>query len=86
MDWAEKADMFLAEAKALAFNIRDFPPEELEIWRKHFNQVTVKTPDAIRKMMAGLREELAQKNFIKSEYWDGILKDMEDLQGQEPNS
>lgn len=85
MDWAEKADMLLAEAKALALNTRDRSPEELEIWKKHFDQLKAKTPDAVHKMMAGLRDELVQRNFIKKEWWDGLLKDIEDLQVQEPH-
>jgi AbiV family abortive infection protein len=85
MDWAEKADMLLAEAKALALNVRDHSPEELEIWKKHFNQVKVKTSDAVKKMMGGLRNELVQKNFIKKEWWDGLLNDIEDLEWQEPH-
>jgi len=73
--------MLLAEAKALAFTIRDRSPEELEIWKKHFNQLKDKSPDALHNMVTGLRDELVEKKLIKKQWWDGLLKDIEEICG-----
>jgi AbiV family abortive infection protein len=73
IDWREKAEHLLVEAQVLVNYMRDYPQEELEVWRKHWNYRQGQgLSQAV--MLKSLHEELLQKGFIKAGQWEPILR------------
>ena len=79
-DWRHQAWERLCEAQALVYGLRDYPPEELEIWLKHGSAVRERGGD-IRAMLKGLHQELLDKGYVKEGWWKAILEDIEGAEG-----
>ena len=71
------ARMWLGEAKALVNQLRDYPPEELEVRYKHAHHYDRKTKGELLTATKALRDELTEKGFIKAGSWDSIVKELE---------
>ncbi len=77
LEWRRLAWDRLCEAQAMARALRDYPPEELDVWRKHVERARGETKD-IRSILAELHKELMEKGFVKEGWWDTLLKDAEE--------
>jgi AbiV family abortive infection protein len=77
-DWRNLAWERLCEAKAMAFGLRDYPPDELAIWLKHV-EAAKHNQKPIRSMLPDLHKELVDKGFVKEGWWETLLKDAEEL-------
>ena len=73
LDWKAEAHTRICEARALAHNIRDYPPEELVVWHRHLHPMAQKTPAEISRAYKGLAQELEGRGFIKRDAWKTIL-------------
>lgn len=75
---SDQARRWLAEAESMVSGLRDYPPEELEIWYKHACQYDrLENMEQLRAMTKRLRDELFAKGFIKAGWWDPIMKEIE---------
>jgi AbiV family abortive infection protein len=76
VEWREIAWERLCEAKALAASMRDYPPDELEIWLKHAKEAQQKGTD-VKSMLRPLHEELLERGFIKEGQWRVVMTELE---------
>lgn len=77
IDWQIEAHARICESKALAHNLRDYPPEELEVWHRHLYPMAQKNPAEVSLAYKGLARELEERGFIKKEAWKNILSALE---------
>jgi len=77
VDWRGPAWERLCEAQALSFGLRDYPPEELEVWLKHALRADPDT-GGWRGVLGALHAELVEKNFIQEGWWETFLADIAD--------
>jgi AbiV family abortive infection protein len=75
-DWRKGAWERLCEAQAITLSARDYPPEELDVWLKHFRESKLKGLDP-RSILPDLHNDLLQKGFVKEGWWDTLLQDAE---------
>ncbi|MHB1673353.1 MAG: AbiV family abortive infection protein [Acidobacteriaceae bacterium] len=75
-EWRKDAWERLCEAKAVVSALRDHPPAELQVWRKHVFEATAKRKN-LHSCLPKLHEELLEKGFVKEGWWDTLLKDAE---------
>ena len=78
-EWRTTAWERLCEAQAIIHALRDYPPEELEIWLKHAKQVQSKG-DSYQTMLNPLHDELLEKGLIKEGQWKVLLAYLEELE------
>jgi len=74
IDWREQAWERLCEVQALAHGLRDYTPEELEIWKRHADNARANGGD-FSAILQTLREDLLKEGFIQEGWWDSILRD-----------
>jgi AbiV family abortive infection protein len=77
-DWRNDAWERLCEAQAIVHGLRDYPPEELEIWLKHAKQVQTKG-EGYECMLKPLHDELLEKGILKEGQWKFLLAYLEEL-------
>ncbi len=77
-DWRNNAWERLCEAQAIIHGLRDYPPDELEIWLKHAKQVQSKGED-YEYMLKPLHDELMEKGLLKEGQWKFLLAYLEEL-------
>ena len=77
-DWRQNAWERLCEAQAIIHALRDYPPEELEIWLKHAKQVQAKG-ESYQSMLKPLHDELLEKGMLKQGQWKFLLAYLEEL-------
>jgi AbiV family abortive infection protein len=82
IDWRHDAWERLCEAKVLASALRDYPPEELEVWLKHAKAVQAQGL-GYRDMIEPLHAELLEKGYIKEGQWAVLLKMLHDSEQEE---
>jgi AbiV family abortive infection protein len=75
-DWRQGAWERLCEAQAIALAARDYSPQELDVWLKHFRESKLKGLDH-HSILSDLRNDLLQKGFVKEGWWDTLLQDAE---------
>lgn len=73
---SDQAKHWLAEAQAMVLGLRNYPPDELEVWYRHARQYDQLNGEQIKVMMQELKNELLAKGFIKEGWWDPIMKEM----------
>lgn len=73
-DRRQPASDRLFEARALVHTLRDYSPEELEIWLKHAKKVQ-RNKGGFADMLEPLHKELLAKGFVKEGAWNTILAD-----------
>lgn len=73
LDWREKAVQCLTEAFVLVAYMRDYPAEELEVWKK-YSVLASKQGISFREVLKPLHQELLRKGFINDNQWRLILK------------
>lgn len=75
VDRKEQAKGALAEATLLFGYLRDYPPKELEVWKKH---VSLAKKQGLRfdEILKPLQDELLKEGFIKDGQWTSILKEL----------
>lgn len=78
VDRREQAECCLTEASVLINYLRDYPPEELEIWDKHVS-LAKKKGLGLNEVLKPLQDELLQKGFIKDGQWAPILEACNEL-------
>jgi AbiV family abortive infection protein len=74
-DWRRSAWDRLCEAEAVVLPLRDYSPDELGIWLKHFERAR----DEGRRphtALPELQKELLGKGFIQEGWWDTLLQDV----------
>jgi AbiV family abortive infection protein len=76
VDQRQNAWERLCEAKALVSGLRDYPPEELEVWLKHARAAQAKG-EGYPAMLRPLQSELLEKGFIKEGQWKHILGELD---------
>jgi AbiV family abortive infection protein len=77
-DWRNNAWERLCEAKAIIHGLRDYPPEELEIWLKHAKQAQTKG-EGYECMLKPLHDELLENGILKEGQWKFLLAYLEEL-------
>jgi AbiV family abortive infection protein len=77
LDWRQEAWDRLCEAQVLVFHLRDYPPEELEVWLKHAREAQARGGD-VGNMLVTLQRELVEKGFINKGSWDKMLAELQD--------
>lgn len=77
VDWRNESWQRLCEAQAIVLSLRDFPPEELEVWLKHAQEARTRGADT-RNMLVGLHRELVERGFLKEGSWKPLLADIEE--------
>lgn len=75
-DWRHYAWERFCEARALAGALRDYPPEELEIWLKHAKEAQYEGND-LKSMLRPLHQELLESGFIKEGQWRVVMSELE---------
>ncbi len=72
MAWRRQAWERLCEARALIYALRDFPPEELEVWMKHASQA----PNELDfpSLLRFVHDDLLGKRLIKKGQWASLFK------------
>jgi len=83
VEWRKQAWDRLCEAQAITLAARDYPPEELKIWLKHFEKAKTSSVD-IHSILPELHAELLEKGFVKEDWWDILLQDAE-AEAQNPS-
>jgi AbiV family abortive infection protein len=78
-DWRNNAWERLCEAQAIVHALRDYPPEELEIWLKHAKQVQIRG-EGYQSMLKPLHDELLEKGILKEGQWKFLLAYLEEVQ------
>lgn len=66
------------EATVLIKYLRDYPPEELEVWAK-YGTIARQQGGSIEKILRPLNEELAQKGLLAPEQWAPIFDYLEQI-------
>lgn len=74
-EWRILAWQRLCEAQALAHALRDRTPEELRVFLKHMQAHQAGASKL--ELLRNIQQELLDKDFIKAEWWDTLLKDAE---------
>lgn len=69
----DRALAALHEAEAIVLYNRDYPPEELEVWLKHYREGR-KKGQPVTETTKMLYHELLEKGMIKKGQWDQILR------------
>ena len=77
-DWRNNAWERLCEAQAIIHALRDYPPEELEIWLKHAKQVQSRG-EGYQSMLKPLHDELLEKGMLKQGQWKFLLAYLDEL-------
>jgi hypothetical protein len=54
--------------------LRDFPPQELDVWLRHVNQARAANTD-IHSILPALHDELKEKGFVQEGWWNILLED-----------
>jgi hypothetical protein len=67
----------LCEARAITLGLRDYPPEELEVWLEVFMRTKGEETD-VCSVLRELHKELSEKGFVKEGWWDTLLRDAEE--------
>lgn len=80
LDWQETAWDCLCDARVVVPALRDYPPEELEIWLKHAKEAQPKGGN-LANMLEALHKELLTKGFVKDGWWNTLLADIEQEHG-----
>jgi AbiV family abortive infection protein len=81
IDWRRQAWDRLCEAQALVLALRDYPPEELEVWLQHAKEAQSKGGD-FRSMLEPLHRDLLERGFVQEGWWNSLLADIhEDNKG-----
>lgn len=75
IDWRQQAWDRLCEAQALALALRDYPPEELEVWLKHAKEAQSNGGD-FRDMLEPLHKDLVERGFVQEGWWKSLLADI----------
>jgi AbiV family abortive infection protein len=75
IDWRQMAWERLCEAQAIVHGLRDYPPEELEVWLRHAEAARAVGGD-LRSMLQALHKELLEKGFVKEGWWNTMLRDI----------
>jgi AbiV family abortive infection protein len=78
-DWERVAEERLYEAMSMAYKLRDYSPEELEIWYKHLRKYNKKSKKELKESYKALEKELIEKKFIKKGWWVPILEHIDNL-------
>lgn len=73
IDWRQWSEERLAEATALVKYLRDYPPEELELWAKHGALAKAKGASFVT-FLKPLHDELLAKGFITEAQWAPIFR------------
>ena len=73
IDWRDRAQERLAEAIALIPYLRDYTPEELELWATHGKRAK-ESGVSFATLLKPLHDELLAKGFIKEGQWAPIFK------------
>jgi AbiV family abortive infection protein len=73
-EWRQTAWERLCEAQAMVTGMRDFPPEELTIWKEHISRAAQEGRSALSALPA-LHEELLNRKLIKDGWWKTLLQD-----------
>lgn len=77
-DWRQDAWERLCEARAIVMGLRDRSPEELELWVKHANAAR-DSGQSLASMLPALHKELLEKGFVQEDWWDTLLRDVEEM-------
>lgn len=80
LEWRRAAWDRLCEAQAIVHALRDYTPEELEVWSKHAAEAKARG-DGFRSMLEPLHRELLEKRFINEGQWKPILAALEEESG-----
>lgn len=75
IDWRQQAWDRLCEAQAIVHGLRDYTPEELDVWLRHAEAARAAGGD-LRSMLQALHKELLEKGFVKEGWWDTMLQDL----------
>lgn len=75
VDWRQQAWERLCEAQAIVHGLRDYSPEELEVWVRHAKAARELGGD-LRSMLQALHKELLKEGFVKEGWWDTMLLDL----------
>jgi hypothetical protein len=75
-EWRRAAWARLCEAQAIISALRDYPPEELKVWREHIARASAEGKD-LREALPGLYKELLEKGFVQEGWWETLLQDAE---------
>lgn len=81
-DWREDVWARLNEARALVHALRDYPPEELELWLRHAREAQAKG-GSYMSILRPLQVELVEKGFIKQDQWNLLLKYLDEAEGEQ---
>lgn len=77
-NWAteEFAVQVVNETIALVTGLRDYPPDELEVWRQHWDagRTAGSRPESVVRR---LHDELLARGMIKQGQWDPVLRALE---------
>jgi len=57
--------------------MRDYSPEELDVWRRHADEARAASSD-LRDVLRVLHAELVAKGFLREGSWDSLLLDIQD--------
>jgi hypothetical protein len=75
-EWRKDAWERMCEAQAVVSPLRDYPPDELRIWREHIAQAISAGKDSLSGL-PGLHKDLLEKGFVQEGWWDTLLQDAE---------
>jgi AbiV family abortive infection protein len=78
LDWKDRCEHVVMEATALVSYLRDYPPQELEVWVKH-SPFARERSGSLADRLKPLHEELVQKGFVTSAQWAPILTYLENM-------
>jgi AbiV family abortive infection protein len=78
VDCRERSEALLGEAAVVVNYLRDYPPDELEVWARHAAAAREKGLP-FREAMKAMYQELVEKRFITAEQWAPIWKYLDDL-------
>jgi AbiV family abortive infection protein len=79
IDWRHDAWGRLCEAKALVSVLRDYPPDELDVWLKHAKAAQDRG-FGYKQMLEPLHAELLAKGYLKEGQWAALLKTLHEYE------
>ena len=83
LEWKDRAEFVLADAKVLVTYLRDYSPEELEVWREILDRPD-QSGEGLSEIIKPAYDALVARGFVTPEQWAPIL-DYVDKHQEPPN-
>lgn len=73
LDCKERCEQLVTEATVLVSYLRDYPPEELEVWAK-YGSLAREQGRSLAEIIEPLHKELIEKGLLSSDQWAPIFE------------